>query len=186
MNKKWVIATVSLLVSASAAASNRHYREYADEDAYNGVYFGVSAGELNYKEEGLDTINPTVALFRVGMQFSPYLALEGRIGTGISDDSSNGFRVDTHAIYGGYIKGMLPLAPTFSVYGLAGVSGLDLQRNYYKHESSDSGLSFGAGADWQLGGGASLNLEWMRLIDGENAGYDYAADQLTFGVNWHF
>jgi hypothetical protein len=168
-------------------ASGRHEsRHYYDDDNDDGFYFGLSVGELIYKEEGLNTINPTVALFRFGKQFNPFVAIEGRIGTGVSDDESDGFRVDTRAIYGGYLKGMLPLAPTFSIYGLAGVSGVDLERNYYKHRSSDSGLSFGAGADWELGGGAALNLEWMRLIDSENDGYDYTADQLTFGVNWRF
>jgi len=187
VNKKWAIAALGLLASASALASGRHdYRRY-DDDTYDGFYLGVSAGQLIYKEEGLNTIHPTVALFRFGKEFSPYIALEGRIGTGLSDDDADGFRVDTRAIYGGYLKGMLPLAPTFSLYGLAGVSGLDLERNYYKQRTSESGLSFGAGADWELGGGAALNLEWIRLIsDGNNAGYDYTADQLTFGVNWKF
>jgi hypothetical protein len=157
---------------------------YGSEPDYGGLYLGASAGEVFYNEEGLGTMSPTIVLFRVGEQFSPYLAIEGRIGTNVRGDWSRGFHVDTQALYAGYAKGILPFSPWLSGYAIAGIAGVQFHRNYPDFNSNDTGLSFGVGTEFYLGGGASLNLEWARLTSGTNAGYDYTADQLTFGVNW--
>jgi Outer membrane protein beta-barrel domain len=153
---------------------------------YGGLYFGASAGESIYNEDGIPQLNPTVAMFRVGQQFNPYLAIEGRIGGTVSGGRADGFHVDMEAIYAGYVKGILPITPWFSGYAIGGVGGAELHRNYPDFHSNDAGLSYGVGTEFNLGGGASLNVEWARLINnGNNAGYDYTADLLTFGVNWH-
>ena len=47
----------------------------------------------------------------------------------------------------------------------------------------DPGLSGGIGAEFNLGGGASLDLEWVYLGSGSNHGYSYTVNQATFGVN---
>jgi hypothetical protein len=189
-------ATLSALAATSAMAQERyghsHGGHYAhrDDDRYDddfGAYMGVSAGSLIYKERELDTLSPTILEFRIGQQFSPFVAIEGRIGTGINNDERDGYKLNVQAVYGGYVKGIVPLSPWFSGYGLAGVGGVQLHRNYPDFNSSDAGLSFGFGAEFKLGGGASLNAEWLRLTTGTNDRiFDYTADQLTFGVNWHF
>lgn len=153
---------------------------------YGGFYFGASAGEAFYNEDGIPQLNPTVAMFRLGEQFSPYLAIEGRIGTSIDGGRSDGFHADLNAIYAGYVKGMLPVTPWFSPYVIAGIGGAQIHRNYYDFNTNDAGLSYGVGTEFNLGGGASLDVEWARLINnGNNVGYDYSTDLLTFGVNWH-
>ena len=177
--------TAMVATSAMAAGRYRARDRYADEDF--GFYMGASAGSLMYKEDGVPTLSPTIVQFRIGQQFSPFVAIEGRIGTGISNDESHGAKLNAEAMYGGYIKGIIPVAPEFSIYGLAGVGGAQLHRNYPDFHSSDASLSFGVGGEFNLGGGASLNAEWVRLTSGTNDGiYDYTADQLTFGVNWRF
>jgi hypothetical protein len=71
-------------------------------------------------------------------------------------------------------------------YAIAGVGGAEIHRNYPDFHSNDAGLSYGAGLEFNLGAGASVNVEWARLIsNGDNVGYEFTADQLTFGVNWH-
>ncbi len=196
MKKFFLFAGMSViaLVATSASAADRYsywnrdrhdVRNGADSDY--GLYMGASAGSLIYQEEGLSSVSPTILQFRVGEQFSPFIAIEGRIGVGINGDESNGYRVNAEAVYGGYVKGIMPFSPMFSLYGLAGVGGVQLHRNYADSHSNDAGLSFGAGVEAQLGGGASLNAEWVRVTSGTNDQiYDYTADQLTFGVNWRF
>lgn len=177
-----IAAAAGALASASAFAQNGY--GYSQPYGYNHVYLGAGFGELIYSEDGLSTINPTIGYFKVGEQFNPYMAIEARVGTGVSSSQSNGNSVNVNAIYSGYIKGIVPLAPQFSVYGLAGLSGANLHRNYPDYNSTDGTFSLGAGAEFKLGGGASLDAEFTRAAAGTNAGYNYTADTLTIGVNW--
>jgi hypothetical protein len=185
VNKRlaWIGIGLSTLVSTSVMAAGY---DYGPGPSYGGFYFGASAGQVFYNEEGIPQLTPTVAIFRVGQQFNPYLAIEGRVGTTVSGGWSNGFHADLDALYGGYVKGILPVSPWFSGYAIGGVAGAQIHRNYPDFNTNDAGLSFGVGTEFTLGGGASLNVEWARLINnGNNAGFNYTADQLTFGVNWH-
>jgi opacity protein-like surface antigen len=167
----------------------RYDRNDRDRESYAySPYVGVSAGWLNYDEEGLDTLSPTILVVRFGQQFTPYVGVEARLGTSIrGDETDDGFRINAQAIYAGYVKGSIPFSPSFSGYGLAGVAGVQLHRNYPESDTNDAGFSVGLGVEYQLGGGASLNAEWVRLTTGTNDDiYDYTADQLTFGVNWRW
>jgi len=157
---------------------------YSYGSEYNGVYFGASAGEVLYNEQGLSQMAPTILLFHIGQQFSPFVAIEGRVGTSVNGGDADGYRINAQLLYAGYIKGMLPLNPWVAPYALLGLGGAQWHRNYPDFNSNDVGISFGIGSEFYLGGGASLNLEWARLNTGNNVGYDYTADQLTFGVNW--
>ena len=182
----WMGAALLSLVSSAAMAADYYGPGPGYGPSYGGFYFGASAGDVFYNEDGIPQLNPTVAIFRVGQQFNPYLAIEGRIGTTISSGRSDGYYANLNALYAGYLKGMLPVTPWFSPYALAGVGGADIHRNYPDFHSNDAGLSFGGGLEFNLGGGASVNVEWARLINnGDNLGYNFTADQLTFGVNWH-
>ena len=184
MKKPIAFATLlATLVGSSAFAANYGYGSLSRNESA-GPYFGFSAGELLYNEDGLDQLAPVIGVFRFGQQFSPNIAIEGRLGTGINAGTSNGYRVNVDVLYGGYVKGILPLSPTASIYGLAGIGGAQLHRDYPGFNSTDAGLSFGVGAEFNLGGGASLDVEWTRLTTGNNVGYDWSADQITFGANW--
>ena len=104
------------LASTAAMAGNGYGYGYGRGDYYygSGFYIGASAGEIFYKEQGLDTMVPGVAFLQIGQQFNPYLAIEGRVGGGISGDNFQFFHVDVPLVYGGYVKGMLPATPWFS------------------------------------------------------------------------
>ncbi len=177
-----------MIFSGTAMAAGDGYG-YGNSPAYwpsFGLYMGASAGGAFYNEDQIPQLRPTVAMFRLGQQFNPYVAIEGRIGTSISDGRSQGDRVNFNAIYGGYIKGMVPITPWFAPYAIAGVGGAQIHRNYEDFNSNNAGLSYGFGTEFHLGGGASLNLEWVRLINNaDNIGYNFNTDLLTFGVNWH-
>jgi hypothetical protein len=178
-----ILCGITGLISSAAMAAGYDYG-YGAESPY-GLYFGASAGEAFYNEDGIPQLNPTVALFRVGQQFSPYIAIEGRVGTSVSGGYSYGYHADLNALYGAYAKGILPFSPWVSAYAIAGLGGAQIHRNYPQFNTNDVGLSVGVGAEVNVGGGASFDVEWSRLTNGTNDGYSYNANLLVFGVNWH-
>lgn len=175
----------AVLVVTAASAQGRYYEVRRNAD-YGGPYVGLNIGQINYGEDGLRPITPTGGYFRFGQQFSPNLAIEGRIGGGFSDDSADGYAVKVDALYAGYVKGSLPLGQGFSLYGLGGLGGMHLRRNFGDGDATESGFSYGLGADFALGNGTALNLEWTRLLSGTNFGYDFNTDIASIGVTFRF
>jgi opacity protein-like surface antigen len=180
-----LIVTGAVLMATAASAQGRYYDERSNVD-YGGPYVGLNIGQINYQEAGLHAITPLGGYFRIGQQFSPNLAIEGRIGGGFSDDSTNGYAVKVDSLYAGYIKGSLPLGQGFSLYGLGGVGGMHLRRNFGDGDVTESGFSYGLGADFALGNGTALNVEWSRLLSGTNVGYDFNTDIASIGVTFRF
>jgi opacity protein-like surface antigen len=174
---------VSALVSSPAMAANGYGYDNGAIDS-SGFYIGANAGEIFYKEQGIPALAPGVAFLNVGEQFNPYVALEGRVGGGFVGDNFRYFHVDIPLVYGGYVKGMLPVSPWFSAYAIAGVGGVQVHRNYPDFNSNNVGFSAGAGAEFTLYGGARVHAEWARLDSGTNDGYSYTVDQLSVGVSW--
>ena len=173
------------ILSTASMAANAYGYDSATDYYGGGFYIGASAGEIFYKEQGLATMVPGVAFFQIGQQFNPYLAIEGRLGGGVSGDQFRFYHVDVPLVYGGYVKGILPMTPWFSGYAIAGAGGVQLHRNYPDFNSNDVGLSLGLGGEFTLYGGARLHAEWARIDSGNNVGYDYTVDQLSVGVSWH-
>jgi len=187
VNKQRIVLmlTGAVLVATTASAQGRYYDERRNAD-YGGPYVGLNIGQINYQEDGLHAITPLGGYFRIGQQFSPNLAIEGRIGGGFSEDSSDGYVVKVDSLYAGYIKGSLPLGQGFSVYGLGGLAGMHLRRNFGDGDVTESGFSYGLGADFALGNGTALNVEWSRLLSGTNFGYDFKTDIASIGVTFRF
>lgn len=186
--KKILSMTLALLgvtaASSALAQPGYGYRYGGAAGSDFGPYFGLAAGELLYNEEGLPEMSPTILQLHVGQQFNPWLGIEGRIGTNVSGGRADGYHVDSQAIYAGYIRGTWPINPLFSAYGLLGLGGAKWHRNYPADSSNDIAVSYGVGAQFNVGGNAALTLEWARLTNGNNVGFDYTADELTFGVTW--
>ena len=180
-----MICVVVLSVPAVCLAGpGDRYRHGDDYDA--GPYIGLSIGQLRYNEDGLDTVTPAAVMATVGARLSPNLAIEGRIGGGLGRTDTNSYGVEVRSLYAGYIKGILPLSPAFSIYGLGGVAGVDLKRDFGDAESHDTAFSYGVGMEFGLPRGAALNVEYTRLATGINQGYDYSTDMASVGVSWRF
>lgn len=179
------LAGATLLAPAAVA---RGYNDRAYEFD-SGPYIGGSVGELVYDEDGLETLYPSAFVFRLGVPLGRYIGLEGRLGTGLSDTHTwvDGERVEVgiDSLWGGYLKGSLPLSPQFSIYGVAGVAHTRLSVKSFGESgtTSDSSFSFGFGGDFALNRDISLNVDWTRTMRSE---FDtYTGDLLTVGVNWH-
>lgn len=149
-------------------------------------YVGANVGLLRYDESGLNTISPSVIFARVGVPLTPYFAIEGRLGTGLSSDQSRGASVSDSIFGGGYVKGSIALAPTVSVYAVAGIAAVSLHRNFGAGDTTDTGFSAGLGGDIRLAQGIWLNLEWTHLPGGTNDGASYASNLFSAGVTFPF
>jgi opacity protein-like surface antigen len=193
MNKLFprLMGLAVLTAPALCMAGSGHYdrdersNRYRNDDD-TGPYVGLSIGQLRYNEESLDTITPTAVTAIIGARLSPNVAIEGRVGGGVGRTDVNSYGVDVRSLYAGYIKGIVPLSPVWSIYGLGGVAGLKIKRDFGQEESRDSGFSYGVGMEFGLPRGASLNVEYTRLVTGSNQGYDYNVDMASVGVAWRF
>ncbi len=184
MNLKivWLAAVVAASVLNSAARAG-------DSSEFYLPYLGGSIGSFDYRTGGQDKLSPKVGMFRVGVPLSPYFAIEGRVGTGLSTEFTEllgGYDLKIDSLYGGYLKGNLPLSPIASLYALAGYSGIKLRRRFAFSDqtTSDDSGSFGGGLDVSLGRAMRLNVEWGRFITVSRTDDNYHADILSIGLVW--
>ncbi len=149
-------------------------------------YVGASIGLLRYDESGAPGFSPSAIMLRAGVPLNQYLAIEGRLGTGLSSDQNNGGSVGVGTFGGAYAKGSLALGPVFSLYGVAGIASVNLHRNFRDGNTTDTGLSAGIGGDVQLQRSLALNFEWTVLPGGSDAGHSYNSNLFSVGVNYAF
>ncbi len=179
------------VLAGSWASAQENYGAYGSRDSYGRpsytrAYAGLGFGQLRYSEDGLDTITPATALVFVGAPLTPYLAIEGRLGGGLGSAQANGYGLDVRSMFAGYLKGSVPLAPGFSLYGLGGVANVDLRRDFGLVYANDTGFSYGVGMDFDLASSARLSVEWTHLATGDNLGYNYDVNQASILMAWRF
>ncbi len=149
-------------------------------------YVGASIGLLQYDEGGLPTLSPSILFVRAGLPLSSYFAIEGRLGTGLTSDQSNGSSVSVGTYGGAYAKGSLALGPSFSLYGVAGIASVNVHRDFRDGDTTNTGLSAGIGGDLALEHALGLNFEWTYLPSGTDAGHSYSSNLFSVGVNYQF
>lgn len=166
MNK---LTLVLLLLLASNAYA------YETGDTYVGVQFGGSELEI----DGLDDIENTYGLVRLGIYLTSAMALESRYGDGIDDDTLMGVDFAIDRIAGLYVLYHLELSSAFSIYGLVGYSEVDLniEANNNPIIEKEDDISYGIGLD--LG---SINLEYSQVLKGS----DYEVSAVSVGYTYHF
>lgn len=149
-------------------------------------YVGASIGLLRSDEGGLSSMTPSASMLRAGIPLTSFLAIEGRLGTGLSSDQSNGASVNVGTFGGAYAKGSLALGSDMDVYGVAGVASVNLHRNFRDRDTTDTGLSAGLGADANFARQLALNIDWTYLPSGREAGRSYDSNLFSVGVNYRF
>jgi opacity protein-like surface antigen len=138
---------------------------WADQGLYGG--FGVS--QVEFKPDRGPSFNPTALAGLVGKDITPNFAAELRLGAGLGSDSN----VEIDHYLGAYARGILPLGQGFSVYGLLGVTSSKVNFRGGGGSVSDTGLSYGIGADIGVGRAATIGVEWVSLM--RPSGYELNA-----------
>ena len=160
----------------------------ANAQAQQNLYGGVTLSMINYEEEGFPSVNPTALGIKLGSKFHPNLAAEVRLGIGASSDSVTfeGLPVDIEVdnYVGAYLKGLVPLSPVVSVYGLVGYTRGEITASVlgFSASDSDSDVSIGLGIEVDVANNVQLGIEWARLFDGPG----YTVNAITGALNFKF
>ncbi|GHA85489.1 porin family protein [Modicisalibacter luteus] len=182
MNAKYLVAAAAVFVSSSALADVQAGSSYA----------GGQYAWATYDESGTSIdVEPAAIVARFGHFVVDNFALEGRVGTGIADDTVSVSGIDVEGeidhLIGAYGVGYLPLGDSpVSLYGLVGFTQGEatLSAPGYGVEASesDSGFSYGVGIEGHFTRQISANLEYVSYLDKS----DYEVTAVSLGMNYHF
>lgn len=127
-----------------------------------GHYTGVGIGMLTM-DAGAGSKSAVGGYVQLGHEFMQYLSAEVRIGTGGPATRSNEkMQLDWMAAH--FIRPYFDVTGDFSVYGLAGftVNHSSLQiATANKQKKTNISLSFGAGAQMDIGNNLIVGAEWV-------------------------
>lgn len=156
-------------------------------------YVGVEIGKLqaavtsDYLSQDLD-VEPIAVKVKGGSELLKYLAIEGYLGFGLSDDKVEytDIDLDVDSMAGIGVRGILPLGDMFSLNGKVGLA-------YINYEDSDgdkyknTGLEFGIGAKLKVGSSSAITLDYTLLPDAENDYWDLdvEAEMLSIGFQYY-
>jgi len=160
-----MLVVITALFGASAAMA---------AGPYTGLYAGVGYHMGSYDESGIPTLNPSGLKFEVGKYFMPNVAVEGQLLVGTGSDNYFGVDLKLKNILSIFVRGDLALSPTIRGYGLLGVSSGEFEASGFGLSASttDSSLSYGIGAEFDLGNSFSITGEYVSYISA--SAYDYS------------
>ena len=169
-NPLMTLMIVALSVSPAFAAS--------EGDTYGGLQYS----QVTYDEDDFDKAKPTALVGKLGQFVSESVAIEGRLGFGVSDDEIDvdvgpfDVEVEIEVNYLVGIYGVLHSDTEAKVtfYGLVGVTQVELEASAFgeSFEEDDTGLSYGLGVN--IG---HFNLEYMSYLDED----DYSVTAISVG-----
>lgn len=147
-------------------------------------YAGVNYALLNYSEDGVSTdAEPTALVGKLGYFMVDQLAIEGRLGFGVTDDSVRvdaygqqvAVAVDLDRMFGLYLTGHFPLSEQASVYALVGFTNMKatFSAGGTSLSGTDSGFAWGFGADIYASPQFAINAEYTQYLD--ETGYSLSA-----------
>ncbi len=161
-----MLGAMGVIVSAPLRAS---------DDPLRTGYVGVQYNLLDQQIATGDDAQPRSAQAVWGWQYSTLIALEARLGYGISDDEGgrDGARVtvDPQWLVGGYLKMGLSYRLPVSPYVLLGHSSVKREITVAggdTEEDTASDPSYGMGASIKLNERNALTGEWLQLDDDDN------------------
>lgn len=165
--KRWILAFALLLPS----------------QAFPQTYLGASVTRVTYSEPGFPSLNPVAVALRAGNQFNDHFALEGRFGFGIADDTAD-ITLEVDNFFGVYARGILPLNPQLSIYGIVGYTDGEVTASIpgLSVSDSDDDFSYGIGIEASVAPKVIISGEYMKLFDKP----DYYINTLSFGIGFKF
>lgn len=180
MNALVVAALCALALVAAAPARA--------QEARPGPYGSISFSQFSYKQSGSASASLTGIGGALGTVVNPHFAIEARAGLGLDEDQitvgGSPADVGLDAYFSGLLKGILPLAPRFGLYGLAGltIGKFSASRDTTYLNKWESDFSYGAGVEFGLAPTLSLGVEWLRLFEGSG----YNLDAVSILLNFRF
>ena len=152
-----------------------------------GLYLGGQYHRGTYDEVGYSAVNPSGLGFVFGKYLLDDLSIEGRLITGMADDSINisgtDVSVEIDSVFSIFLKGDIPVL-NVNLYGLLGhttgkITGKTTTSTF---SADDSGLSYGFGVEGKLNDALWLNAEYVMYIN--ESIYDYSG--INFGIKHLF
>jgi len=172
MEKILLVVTLAFLYSPISLAAS-------EGNSYGGFQYAL----VTYEEDGFDDIEPTALVGRYGQFVSDNVAIEGRLGIGLQDDSIDVLGVDVDLeidhLLGVYGVFHATSNSDTSVYGVLGFTQGELSVDVLGETftDDDSGLSYGFGVNIQ-----SFNIEYMMYLDEDD--YEVSAISLGYIANF--
>ncbi|MDY0361176.1 MAG: porin family protein [Desulforegulaceae bacterium] len=161
------------------------------------AYVGLNAGIANYEINNTPDMEIPILIGKAGYFIIDYIAIEGRFGFGVGDDSIKeenyygdyaSATVEIDRVYGAYLCGYVPIKDAASLYAIAGysegkVSGKFESNlfNSYEDSDTDSDFSYGAGIDFYIDK-FCVNVEYMNYMDKD----DYEISVISAGIKYNF
>lgn len=151
-------------------------------------YLGATISHVNFEATNTEDANLMAIGSKFGIAFNKYIAIEGRLGTGITEqedyDGIDGLSLAMDYYIGGYLVAQAPVHEKFSLYALAGYTKAEatLEMNNISISDDESDFSYGIGAEFKATDKASITLEYQSLLDGA----DYQLTALSAGAKITF
>jgi len=166
MKRITLAAATAAILTAGAATTAQ-----AQQTFYPQPYIGGDAMFWNLDRDNRQDRDSVGLRLNGGMQFNDYFAVEGHLASGGSDGPA-----ELDYLVGAYAKGILPVAPEFRIYGLAGFTEVDYDID------RESGFSYGAGAEFDVAPNLAVGADYMRYLDKSDTTFDAA----SVGVRYRF
>lgn len=181
LNKK--LGTACLTASLLSAPVFAH----AGPTSAGSWYTGLQGAWTEWDVDGGGDYDFLMATGRVGFFPTNQVAIETRLGFGLTDDDddwSNDFSVDhLLGVYG--VGHLVTYQDRFSVYLIGGATSMTYELD---GDAAGGALApaFGAGFDVYLHGNAALNVEYMRYQHDAEFADEFDADlsAINVGVSW--
>ena len=152
------------------------------------VYLGIQYSMVTLSDAGIPDFEPAVLVVRYGKFTSDNISVEGRLGTGLSDDTQDIGGLDVSididhmvGVYGAYYSGTS--SSTTRVYGILGITQGELTATIPGFVGSisddDSDISYGLGVNFEIGENAVINLEYMSYMEIEGT------DLTAIAIGYH-
>ena len=161
------------------------FNSYAE---IGGTYLGGGYHLGAYDEAGFPTLNPNGIKIKAGKFIADNVAIEGHLLFGAGSDSTTYLGIDVDLklkqAISVFVKADMPISPTANFYGLLGFTKGKLEASALgtTFSDDDSGLSYGIGAETQLGNDMYISGEYIFYLS--ESDYDYTG--FNIGISKKF
>ncbi|MBD1391260.1 porin family protein [Neiella sp. HB171785] len=159
-----VATLTSVLLTPAFALANE------ETTSNSNFYAGANISAITL-DLGPSDVDFGVAGVSLGYQFNDYFAVEGRLGTGFSDDDIEQFELSVNHQYGAYLKAAYPFDNVVP-YLIVGYTEVELEAEFEKMSATDTeqDTSYGVGVAGNFDGW-NMYIDYMNYIDKNSVEY---------------